>query len=203
MNPLLATVAKKVGGCTPLVLIPLLLDAAPSSTALAGGGGWVEGWGAGAVVSAVQPGTSTPCISSQPCEITASGSGEVKSSFGAGPEIGQFDLQIDLTIDLAHGTPNGFGQRCFPASGALSLRRTKTNPRFGTLVVDLQGQECALGSSATLAALAATYVVSGADSTGKYAGAAGIGTVSGSVDTSRSPTRTDFAFSGSLLGATK
>lgn len=197
------TTSRMFGKAGPLVLVPLLLGAVASSSAFAKDGGWAEGWGSGTIVSAVQPGTSNPCDSRHPCEIAVQGSGDTKSSFGAGPEIGQFGFQADLTIDLALGTPNGSGQQCFPVTGALSLRRDEKNARFGMLVVDVQGEECAFGASTTLSALAATYAVDGTQSTGKFSGAAGTGAVSATIDTSRSPASLGFSFSGSLGSAAK
>jgi hypothetical protein len=47
----------------------------------------------------------------------------------------------------------------------------------------------------------ATYVVDGVNSTGKFAGATGTGTVRAATDSSQSPQTVAFAFNGSLLAA--
>ena len=162
---------------------------------------WVEGWGTGTIASAVQPGTSTHCDSSHQCEIGIVGSGETTPSFGDEHRIGGFDLQADLIVDYPDGSPNGFGGQCSPVGGSLSLQQATKKAGSMTLVVKIQGQDCAVGSSATLSAITATYLVDGIDSTGKYTGASGTGNVSASVDASATSTGVEFAFSGSLQTA--
>jgi hypothetical protein len=49
----------------------------------------------------------------------------------------------------------------------------------GTLVLDILGRECAVGSGGALIAITATYIVDGGQSTGKYAGASGVGPLAG------------------------
>jgi hypothetical protein len=115
--------------------------------------------------------------------------------------LGQFNLQAVVTVDLPDGPTNGFGGQCYPVTGSLSL--TGVNAPSNTLVVDLQGVDCAVGPSTTLSAIEATYVVDGVNSTGKFAGATGSGTVGGATDSSQSPQTVEFAFDGSLLGTGK
>ncbi len=156
--------------------------------------GSVQGWGSGPITAQVQPGTTTACVPSQQCEITVGGT----ATLG---QLGQFNLQASLTVDLPDGTTNGFGGQCYPATGSLSL--TGVHGPAATLVVDLQGVACAVGSSTTLSAIAATYVVDATNSSGRFAGATGTGTVGAATDASQSPPTVEFAFSGSLLGASQ
>jgi hypothetical protein len=198
------TAARTLGICASIAIAALLFD---TGRAAADGGrdwghggglpvGLVQGSGTGTVTAEVQPGTSTACTATSQCAITVSGTGAAQPFFG----LGEFDLSADLTADLPGGTPNGFGGECYPVTGSLTLSPIygKWNP--GTLVVDLQGQDCAVGSSTTSLVIAATYVVDGTNSTGRFAGASGTGTVSAAIDDSQSPPAVEFAFSGSLQG---
>jgi hypothetical protein len=198
-------VAGTVGFYASIALIPLLSS---STIAAAGGkgwgdgswdqGGWEQGSGAGTVTAEVQPNSSNACSASSQCQITISGTGATGGLFSG---IGQFGLQAELTADLPSGTTNDFGGACYPLTGSLTLSPLKGRWSSSTLVVDIQGQDCTLGSSTTLFAISATYVVDGADSTGKFAGATGVGMVSASLDMSQSPPSVGYAFSGSLQGA--
>jgi hypothetical protein len=215
MKPL-KTAATTIGLYTPIALFPLLYAAAAAAGSPAeswghrGGhwqsSGWVEGLGTGTITAEVQPGTNTPCDSANQCQITISGSGATQPFFGGGGDqghwgggygLGNFTLQAVLTVDLPDGTTNGFGGECYPVTGSLSLSPTWGT---GTLVVDIQGQDCAVGSSTTLSAITATYVVDGSQSTGNFSGYSGVGTIGASVDASQSPPPVEFAFSGSLQG---
>jgi hypothetical protein len=208
---------RRLGRCLTIVLWPLLLIAAVPTTVLAdddgrGGGGWgwegagsqqkgwVQGWGTGSVAAQVRPGTTTSCDTSHQCEVTVSSSGHARATLG---QIGQFTLAANLTVDFPDGTTNGFGGQCFPVTGVLSLTGAQGGAGLGTLVVDVQGTDCAVGSSTTLSTIDGTYVVDGANSTGKFAGAAGGGAVNATTDMSQSPPAVGFAFSGSLRGAGK
>jgi hypothetical protein len=156
-----------------------------------GQGGWHQGgWeqGSGAIA----------CNPTSQCQITISGTGSTGGFFGG---IGQFSLQAILTADLPGGTSNGFGGECYPLTGSLTLSPLQGNWSSGTLVVDVQGQDCAVGSSATLSAINAVYVVDGVDSTGRFSGATGAGMVSASLDMTQSPPAIGFAFNGSLQGS--
>jgi hypothetical protein len=190
-------VSRTLGVCAPIALIALLSNI---TIAAAGGRGWQEGgWHQGGWVQGSGMGTvsSTACVSSDPCQITISGTGATGGFFGG---IGQFDVQAQLTADLPGGTSNGFDGECYPLTGSLTLSPSQGTWSSGNLVVDIQGQDCAVGSSPTLSAISATYVVDGVDSTGRFAGATGAGMVSASLDMSQSPPAVAFAFNGSLQG---
>ena len=210
------SVATRLVQCAPIALFALLLNLAAPVKVLADGGGWGGGdgglWRLGArrrragglwsvrlgagvgLRTDHRPSTRIPVMPSQQCEITVGGT----ATLG---QLGQFNLQANLTVDLPDGTTNGFGGQCYPATGSLSL--TGVHGPAATLVVDLQGVACAVGSSTTLSAIAATYVVDATNSSGRFAGATGTGTVGAATDASQSPPTVEFAFSGSLLGASQ
>jgi hypothetical protein len=196
-------VGRTLGFCVPIALT--LLGNATIAAANGRGwgegswqqGGWEQGSGTGTVTAEVQPNSSTACDPSYPCQITISGTGATGGFLGG---IGQFDLQAEITVDLPGGTSNGFNGECYPVTGSLTLSPMQGKWSSGNLVVYIQGRDCGVGSIATLSAINATYVVDGADSTGRFAGATGAGTVSASLDTSQSPPAVGFAFNGSLQG---
>jgi hypothetical protein len=201
------TAARTIALCAPVALFPLLYAAGAPAKVSGDHGqspGWVDGFGAGTITGEVQPGTSNPCDSTHQCQITISGTGTIQpgepggGSWNGGHHHGNFALQAVITVDVPDGTTNGFGGNCYPVTGSLSL--SPSGGGTGTLVVGVQGQDCAVGSSTTLSAIAATYVVDGNQSTGKFGGAAGVGTIAASLDASRSPLAVGFAFSGSLSG---
>jgi hypothetical protein len=196
-NPKSRSVFKSRLRLLPLALLPLL----PAVGASAGGAGhqwddqgsWIEGWGGG-TVTAESP---NPCVSTQPCVLTVSGSG---ASQGAVWLRGRFDVQGNVTVDLRGAVGNGFDQACYPVTGTLTLSPMGVGDDWnvGSLAVDIQGQGCAVGSNPNPLAAAATYVVDGANSTGIFAGASGTGTMNASLDLGQSPPAVGFAFSGSL-----
>jgi hypothetical protein len=211
-------VARRLGRCAPIVLLALLLNPAAPVKVLAddgdgghgrkGQGAFVQGLGSGTITAEVQPGTTSPCVSTAPCQITITGTATIQPSFAGQPDFGKwggrhdhggFTVQAVLTVALPNGTPNGSGEQCYPVTGSLSL--TAVSTPSDTLVADVQGVDCAVGSSTTLSAIDATYVVDGTNSTGNFAGATGTGTVGAATDSSQSPPTVEFAFSGSLVGA--
>jgi hypothetical protein len=193
--------ARTLGVCAPIAL-PLLFN---GTIAAADGRGWGQGgwqhggWeqesGTGTVTAETQPNSATACNADNLCQLTISGTGATGGFFSG---IGEFDLQAELTTDLPGGTSNGFGGECYPLTGSLTLSPMQGRWSSGNLVVYVQGQDCAVGSSTTLSAVNAAYAVDGADSTGRFAGATGTGTVSAALDTSQTPPAFGFAFSGSL-----
>jgi hypothetical protein len=196
----LKTAARTIGLCVPIALYAAAAAAEPPADRRGNHGqspSLVEGSGTG-TVTAESP---NPCSPTQQCQITISGSGAI---FGGGPNygnwgghgLGNFSLQAALTVAYPDGTPNGFGAECYPVAGSLSLSPNWDNGN--ALVVDVQGQDCALGSSTTVSTITATYVVDDTQSTGIFAGAAGVGTIGASVDAGQSPPAVQFAFSGSL-----
>lgn len=191
--------AKSLRRWAPIALLPLLLEAAPSTGIAAHGWGasewdsWVEGWGSGAVTGEAPD----PCVSAEQCALTVTGTGATQ---GASHALGQFNLQADLTVDLPGGTDNGFGQLCYPVTGTLTLSPAEHKWDAGSLAVDIQGQDCAVGSNANPSVITATYIVDAANSTGLFSSASGTGTISATLDLSQSPPAAKFAFSGSLQG---
>jgi hypothetical protein len=197
-------VARTLGYCAPVALISLLCSSGIAAAAGLGWGqggwyqgGWEQGSGAGTVSAEVQPNSSTACNAGNQCQISISGNGSTGGFFAG---IGEFNLQAALTADLPKGTSNDFGGACYPLTGSLTLTPMLSRWSPGNLVVDIQGQDCAVGSSTTLFAISAIYVVEGVDSTGRFAGSTGVGTVSASLDMSQSPPAVGFSFSGSLQG---
>lgn len=190
----------------PLAVVAVVIGwALPASGLVMGGGGWVDAWGQGSVASAVQPGSTLACDPGHPCEKTAQGTGDSKTFFDAQGEIGQFNFQAVLTVDLPDATPNGSGLSCYPVSGTLSLSTGQGQGQGNdqaTLVLDVQDRDCAVGASSSLTAIAGTYIVDSANSTGKYDTATGVGSFNWSADSSASPADVNFALTGNFHFAT-
>jgi hypothetical protein len=171
---------------------PISVDAAEAEPQ------WLVGWGSGDVVSSVQPGTKTGCDAAHSCEETVEGSGTTRLlTVGAGAAAG-FDFVAVVTVDLPGATPNGAGGTCFPASGVISL--TGAAAGQGTLVLDIEGSDCALGGSTTRRVLTGTFVVDGAASSGTATAPSGVGAFNWTADSSVAPTAVTMSFSGCVTG---
>jgi hypothetical protein len=159
---------------------------------------WLVGWASGDVVSQVRPGTTLGCDASLSCEETVNGSGEARFLTAPRPAPANFDFVAIVTADLPGTVPNGAGGTCYPASGVLSLTGAATGQ--GTLVFDVQGSDCTLGSSTTRRVITGTFAVDGAASTGTAAGATGVGSFNWLTDASVPPAVVTFSFSGCVTG---
>jgi hypothetical protein len=155
--------------------------------------GWVNGWGNGSIVSAVQPGTSLPCDAAHVCEKTAQGASDAVTQFGAGGTVGAGTLEAVLDTDLPNATSNGAGGGCYPVTGQLAI-----TPTGGVLVLKVQGSDCVLGTETTLQVITGSYFIDPAKSSGKYAGVSGVGAFHWSADSSVSPAQVRFKLTGNL-----
>ena len=157
---------------------------------------WIESFGSGSR-------NTSSCNTNQTC-LTATGSGVGRASFrqqqgngqitlnGWGRPPVEYNFSANLTIDSGHSTPNGFGGTCSAAGGTVTL--TPADGRTGSLVLDVQGAECSVGSNEAEQVLTSTYVVDCAASSGVLSAEAG----TGSFNMSGSPGGLSLSFSGSL-----
>jgi hypothetical protein len=187
---ILALIALCVGGIAGAR--PILVEAAEVEPQ------WLVGWGNGDVVSSVQPGTKTGCDAAHSCEETVEGSGTARQLTLPADAAAGFDFVAVVTVDLPGATPNGAGGTCFPASGVLSL--TGAAAGEGTLVLDIEGSDCALGGSTTRRVLTGTFVVDGAASSGAAVASSGVGAFNWTADASVAPTAVTISFSGCVTG---
>jgi hypothetical protein len=137
--------------------------------------GLLEAWGDGKVSTAVQPGTSTPCDLSHPCQITANGTLEGKTLFKVGAEVGRAAIVLVQTIDFSAGAANGTGGKCYPSGGHVTI--TPEGQTASTLILDFQGSACEW-SSATNAYLFQGPWTADDASSGTFKHPVGIGTTS-------------------------
>lgn len=196
-----------------LLGVGLVLGLATSTSADAGGNGvvppivivengWVQSFATGS-------GTAASCNTTQTC-IAAKGNGEasLSPSFlaegldqpnlnGQGFSLGNYKFSASLTIDAGNTTPNGFGGTCSAAGGTVTL--TLPHAFTGSLVLDVQGTECAVGNSTTEEVLNATYVVENPVRL-PSSGASGTGSFSMSLNAAATPVTftLDLSFSGHL-----
>jgi hypothetical protein len=176
-------------------------SAAAVSAAWAGSfGNWVQSSASGTA-------TTNSCNTTQTC-IAGTGSGSFILPFGGqdGPQgddwhhhnggFGSYNFSASLTVDTGNHTSNGFGGSCSAAGGTVTLTPAH-GPAGNTLVLDVQGAECAVGASTTEQVLTATYVVD-ASSSGIFSGATGTGSFSASLDSAAAPFVLDLTFAGGL-----
>jgi hypothetical protein len=172
---------------TAILAAALILIAAGSARALVNaGGGWVEAWGQGTAFSA--------CIAGHNCVETVKGTGAARTFFGSGP-IGPYTFEASWTI-YPPPTASDAAEACPRVEGSFSIRTPAGNP--GTLILDIEGQDCPVAAGRAPTALTAAYVVDGAHSTGRYAGASGVGTFTSSEEPSAAQPDTIISFSGNL-----
>jgi hypothetical protein len=173
---------------TAVLATVLILIAAGSARALVNAGpGWVEGWGQGTVFSV--------CIAGQNCVETIKGTGAARTFFGSGP-IGPYTFEASWTVYPPKPTASSTAEACQRVEGSFSIRTPAGNP--GTLILDIEGQDCPVAAGHAPTALTAAYVVDGAHSTGRYAGASGVGTFTASEEPSAAQPDSIISFSGNL-----
>ena len=152
------------------------------------GGAAVTAWAFGTLSDAKQPNSQAACDLSHVCELAVSSNGGVGTGTGATikndletpPQTDPVpNLPFTLTeeIDYGHpvtrGVPGNTGQgACYPATGVMTITDVSS-----TLVLDLVGQACQLGASPAQLIFTGSYV-SDTTSTGLFANADGIGTLS-------------------------
>jgi len=152
------------------------------------GGAVIEAWAYGTLSNATQPGSQEACDLDHVCALaisSAGGSGTgtgttIQTSFQSASQ-GQPppNLPFTLTETIEYGHPatrnvhgGNVAGACYPASGVMSIAIDASS----TLVLDIVGQVCQVGSSTAQMIFTGSYV-SDAASTGTVANADGIGTV--------------------------
>jgi hypothetical protein len=152
------------------------------------GGAVIEAWAIGILSNATQPDSREACDLDHVCALaisTAGGAGTgmgttIKTSFettSQGEPPPNLPFTLTETIDYAHpatkGVKGGNGPgACYPASGVMSI----AVDAYSTLVLDIVGQACQVGSNTTQVVFTGSYVADEA-STGTVANADGIGSV--------------------------
>jgi len=150
-------------------------------------GAVIEAWAYGTLSNASQPDSNEACDLSHVCALAISSAGGAGTGTGATIQTsfqsasqGQPppNLPFTLTETIYYTRPatrdmhdNGPGA-CYPASGVMSIAIDASS----TLVLDIVGQVCQVGSSAAQLVFTGSYV-SDAASTGTVANADGIGSV--------------------------
>jgi hypothetical protein len=173
---------------TAVLATGLILIAAGNARALVNAGtGWVEAWGQGAAFSI--------CIAGGKCVETVKGTGAARTFFGSGP-IGPYTFEASWTLYSPPTTASSTTGACPRIEGSFSIRTPASYP--GTLILDIEGQDCPVAAGSATTALTAAYVVDGAHSTGRYAGASGVGTFTSSEEPSVAQPNTIISFSGNL-----
>jgi hypothetical protein len=134
------------------------------------------GWGHGTIRSAVVPGTANPCDPMHECELRVEGTGQAKTFFGAGREIGPYRFVAFVTIDFTQSASNALGGACNPAGGTFNFFPLAGG---GRLILDFQGTDCQNGAATSvISEIFAAYVGNHSFSTGKFAGVSGTGSLS-------------------------
>jgi hypothetical protein len=156
------------------------------------GGAAVIGWAYGTLSEASPPDFEAACDLSHVCELVISSNGGAGTGTGATIKNeletpGQTDPAPNLpftlteTIDYRHPVtrvaqdePVSTGQgACYPANGVMTI----TADASSTLVLDIVGQACQVGQSPAQLVFTGSYV-SDTASTGQFANADGIGSMS-------------------------
>ena len=150
------------------------------------GGAVIQAWAFGTLSGATQPNSLKACDLNHVCALAISSAGgagtgtgtTIKTSFES-PSQGEpppnLPFTLTETIDYAHPVSNGGGNGagvCYPGSGVMSIAVDASS----TLVLDIVGQACQVGSDTTRVVFTGSYVTDVA-STGTVAKADAIGSV--------------------------
>jgi hypothetical protein len=150
------------------------------------GGAVIEAWASGTLSEAKQPNSQEACDLSHVCELAISSSGGAGTGTGVTVETSfqsaaQGTLPTNLpfalseTIDFEHAVNRGSASNgqgaCYPTTAVMAIADGSS-----TLVLDMVGDVCQLGSSNMQLVFNGTYVTDSA-STGAFANADGIGTM--------------------------
>ena|SRR5579864_3699983 len=169
-------------------------------------GAVIQAWAFGTLSDARQPNSQAACDLAHVCELAISSAGgagtgtgaTIKNSFETSPQVEllpNLPFTLTETIEYPHpvtkGVPGNTGQgACYPASGVMTIT---INPSW-TLVLDMVGQLCQVGSSSARLVFTGSYVADAA-STGPYpdgigsaninnpSGLSGAGTYTSAADT--------------------
>ena len=152
------------------------------------GGAVVQAWAFGTLSNATKPGSQEGCDLDHVCELAISSAGgagtgtgtmiktlpETSSQADAPPNL---PFTLTETIDYAHpvtkGVKGGNGPgACYAASGVMAI----AVDAYSTLVLDIVGHACQVGSSTARLVFTGSYATDAA-SNGTVANADGIGSV--------------------------
>jgi hypothetical protein len=150
------------------------------------GGAVIEAWAIGTLSEARRPNSNEECDLNQVCELAISSPGGAGT--GTGVTVQTFfqsaaqgtlpsNLPFALSETIEYGHPTGpsatSGQgACHPATGVMAVADATS-----TLVLDIVGQACQMGSSNAQLVFTGSYATDSASS-GTFANADGIGTIS-------------------------
>jgi len=176
------------------------------------GGAVIEAWAFGTLSDAREPNSQEACDLDQVCALAISSAGgagtgtgvTIKTSFetaSQGEPPPNLPFTLTETIDYkrpvtrgVHGD-NGPGA-CYPASGVMAIAVDASS----TLVLDIVGQACQVGSNTAQLVFTGSYV-SDTASTGKVADADGIGTMN--INNPSGLSGTGISMKASLVGQLK
>ncbi len=154
------------------------------------GGAVVEAWAFGTLSEATQPNSQEACDLSHVCWLANSsdggagtGTGATIKTFFESPAQGELQPNLPFTlteaIDYAHPTSrtghrdrDDGGGNCYPGSAVMKIAVDTSS----TLVLDIVGQACQVGSDPARLVFTGSYV-SDAASSGEFANSDGIGSV--------------------------
>ena len=153
------------------------------------GGAVIEAWAFGTLSGATQPDSGKACDLEHVCALAISsaggagtGTGTTIKTFFESSSQGQpptnLPFTLTETIDYAHPVTRGANgakgpSACYPVSGVMSIAMDASS----TLVLDIVGQACQVGSNTDRLVFTGSYATDVA-STGTVANADGIGSVS-------------------------
>jgi hypothetical protein len=151
-------------------------------------GAVIEAWAIGTLSNATQPDSREACDLDHVCALAISSAGgagtgtgtTIKTSFetaSQGEPPPNLPFSLLETIDYGHAAIRGAhgdkgGGACYPASGVMAIAIDPAS----TLVLDIVGQACQVGTNTAQVVFTGSYVTDTA-STGAVANADGIGTV--------------------------
>jgi len=204
VRPILTPAAMAGALCFPISSQTLERIITPPRTT----GAVIQAWAFGTLSDAKQPKSQAACDLAHVCELAISSAGgagtgagaTIKNSLETSPQVElppNLPFTLTETIDYPHpvtkGVPGNTGQgACYPASGVMTIT-IATNPSW-TLVLDMVGQLCQVGSSSARLVFTGSYVADAA-STGPYpdgigsaninnpSGLSGAGTYTSAADT--------------------
>jgi len=152
------------------------------------GGAVIEAWAIGILSNAMQPDSQEACDLDHVCALAISSAGgagtgmgtTIKTSFettSQGEPSPNLPFTLTETIDYKHPVKRGVHDdngpgACYSGNGVMAIAVDASS----TLVLDIVGQACQLGSDTTQVVFTGSYVADTA-STGTVANADGIGSV--------------------------
>lgn len=151
------------------------------------GGAVIEAWAFGTLSDATQPNSREECDLAHVCELaisspggTGTGTGVTVQTFfestAQGTLPSNLPFALSETIDYPHPVTRGSNKSgqgaCYPASGEMAIANG-----LSTLVLDIVGQACQMGSKTAQLVFTGSYVTDSA-SNGTFTNPDGIGTMS-------------------------